>query len=300
MRDARGFRHIEEEAQIDEIEAHRRLPSGFAHSEARPRNFQIVSRGFLDQAGDMPSDHTTLVLAGLTFVLAGFVKGVTGMGLPTVAIGLLGLVMAPAEAAALLIIPSTVTNIWQFVAGSYRLLVLRRTASLLMTSSVATYVAAGLLAGASTSSAEAALGVALLAYAILGLSGRTVSVPPRREPLLSPMIGALTGLVAGATGVFVLPAVPYLQALGLGKEELVQALGLSFTVSTLALAAGLARHGAFHVGAAGSSLLYTVPALIGMHIGQWGRARVDPATFRRLFFIALLILGADLAARAFA
>jgi len=53
----------------------------------------------------MTADHTTLVLAALTFVLAGLVKGVTGMGLPTVAIGLLGLVMAPAEAAALLITP---------------------------------------------------------------------------------------------------------------------------------------------------------------------------------------------------
>lgn len=214
----------------------------------------------------MTADHTTLVLAALTFVLAGLVKGVTGMGLPTVAIGLLGLVMAPAEAAALLIISSTVTNIWQFVAGSH--LVLRRMAWLLVTSSVVTYAAAGLLTGAGTSSAGAALGVALLAYAILGLSGLTVSVPPRLEPVLSPMIGALTGLAAGVTGVFVLPAAPYLQALGLGKEELVHALGLSFTASTLALAAGLARHGAFHIAVAGSSLLYTVPAVIGMQIGQ--------------------------------
>jgi len=84
---------------------------------------------------------------------------------------------------------------------------------LLVTSSVVTYAAAGLLTGAGTSSAGAALGVALLAYAILGLSGLTVSVPPRLEPVLSPMIGALTGLAAGVTGVFVLPAVPYLQAL---------------------------------------------------------------------------------------
>ena len=36
-----------------------------------------------------------------------------------------------------------------------------------------------------------------------------------------------------------IPAVPYLQALGLSRDQLVQALGLSFTVSTLALAAGL-------------------------------------------------------------
>jgi uncharacterized membrane protein YfcA len=53
----------------------------------------------------------------LVFVLAGAVKGVTGMGLPTVAVALLTLRMPPLEAAALLIVPSSVTNVWQLAAG---------------------------------------------------------------------------------------------------------------------------------------------------------------------------------------
>ncbi len=48
------------------------------------------------------------------------------------------------------------------------------------------------------------------------------------------MTGTVTGLIASVTGVFVIPSVPYLQAIGLEKEELLQALGLSFTISTLA------------------------------------------------------------------
>jgi hypothetical protein len=39
------------------------------------------------------------------------------MGLPTVAMGLLGLVIPPVQAAALLVVPSLVTNVWQLVAG---------------------------------------------------------------------------------------------------------------------------------------------------------------------------------------
>ena len=58
-----------------------------------------------------------LVVATLTFLLAGFVKGVIGLGLPTVSMGLLSLVMAPAKAASLLIVPSFVTNVWQLAAG---------------------------------------------------------------------------------------------------------------------------------------------------------------------------------------
>ena len=59
--------------------------------------------------------HLPLVTA--TFLLAGLVKGVIGLGLPTVAMGLLGLVMLPAEAAALLVLPSLVTNLWQLLTG---------------------------------------------------------------------------------------------------------------------------------------------------------------------------------------
>jgi uncharacterized membrane protein YfcA len=42
--------------------------------------------------------HTLCLL--LIFIAAGLVKGVTGMGLPTVAMGLLGLLMPPPAAAA--------------------------------------------------------------------------------------------------------------------------------------------------------------------------------------------------------
>jgi hypothetical protein len=41
-----------------------------------------------------------LAFVSSTFVLAGFVKGVIGLGLPTVGMGLLAVVMTPAHAAA--------------------------------------------------------------------------------------------------------------------------------------------------------------------------------------------------------
>jgi len=112
-----------------------------------------------------------------------------------------------------------------------------------------------------------------------------------------PVIGLATGLVTAATGVFVLPAVPFIQALGFDKEDLIQALGLSFTVSTLALAAGLAHDGAFGSATLGQSALAIIPALAGMAIGQWVRLRVQPEMFRRCFFLGLLVLGADLLIR---
>jgi len=54
----------------------------------------------------------------------------------------------------------------------------------------------------------------------------------------------------------------------------------------------LAARGAWHAAAAGNSLLALIPAVAGMQLGQWLRARMQPALFRRCFFIALLLLGA--------
>jgi uncharacterized protein len=234
-----------------------------------------------------------------TFVVAGFVKGVTGMGLPTVAMGVLGTLMPPAQAAAMLLLPSFVTNVWQLFAGpGVRMLVKRLW--LMMAGIVAgTVGAASFIAGGGGVWAVVGLGAALTLYAAAGLMAWRFSVPVRHERWLSPAVGAVTGVITGGTGVFVVPAVPYLQGLALKKEDLVQALGLSFTVSTIALAIGLAREHAFAVDDLGESMFAVVPALIGMWIGQRVRGRISPENFRRWFFVCLLGLGIQLLARAF-
>ncbi|MCF4126237.1 sulfite exporter TauE/SafE family protein [Methylobacterium sp. SyP6R] len=232
-----------------------------------------------------------------TFLVAGFVKGVIGLGLPTVAVGLLATVMSPAQAAALLIVPSFVTNVWQLLAGPRFGALLRRLWPMMVAIAVGTVASAGLIAGAKGPGPASALGAALVVYAVIGLAGFAFRVPARAEPWLSPVIGLATGLVTGATGVFVIPAVPYLQALGLDRDQLIQALGLSFTVSTVALAAGLAREGALPLTAGAASLVTLAPALLGMAAGQWLRGHVSAPTFRRAFLIGLLLLGAHLASR---
>jgi uncharacterized protein len=245
----------------------------------------------------MHATYLQALIVALIFGLAGAIKGAAGMGLPTVAMGLLDLLMTPAEAAALLVIPGLVTNVWQSLAGRNRLLLLRRIWPMLLVNGVVTWSATGLITGAAAGHADAWLGAALIVYAAIGLAKIPLSVSQRWEFWLSPPVGAVTGVVTGATGVSVFPAVPYLQALGFDKDDLVQVLGLSFIVSTVALAVGLASHGAFQMTAAGASTLCTLPAIIGVQIGRIVRAKVDTATFRSFFLASLLLLGCDLAAR---
>ncbi len=243
-------------------------------------------------------DPWPALLVALTFLLAGFVKGVIGLGLPTVAMGLLGLVMAPAQAAALLVVPSLVTNLWQLAAGPRIGSLVRRLWPMLAGIVAGTLAGSGLMTGEAAGYAAGALGAALMAYAALGLAAVRPSVPPRAERWLGPLVGAATGLVTALTGVFVIPAVPYLGALGLPRDSLVQALGLSFTVSTVALAAVLSGDGYLGGATLGVSLAALAPALAGMALGGWVRGRVDEGAFRRCFFLGLLVLGAHLTARA--
>jgi hypothetical protein len=246
--------------------------------------------------------HETIfffLLLTLTFLGAGLVKGVTGMGLPTVAMGLLGTVMPPAAAAAILIIPSFVTNAWQLLAGPSTMRLLRRLGLMMLGIVLGTVGGASLLVRVDPKWSAFWLGIALVMYAGYALIAPTLSVPSRTEPWLSPVVGLVTGAITGATGVFVMPAVPYLQSLRLSKDELVQALGLSFTISTVALAGGLLAHGAFRVDQLGLSTLALVPALAGMWLGQVVRARISPKRFRQFFLSFLLLLGAELASRPF-
>lgn len=247
-----------------------------------------------DTRGVLDSTPMLGIIAG-AFALAGFVKGVIGMGVPTVSIALLGLVMAPAQAASILLVPSLVTNLWQCAnGGAFRVLLLRLW-PMLLGICLGTLLGAVYLPSGNSAAATHWLGVALAIYAALGLSKVQFSVRPRAEGWLGSIIGAVTGAVTAATGVLAIPAVPYIQALHLDRNKLVQALGLSFTTSTVTLAAALAHAGDLHAGLVLPSAIALAAALIGMAVGQVVRERIKPQTFRLCFLLGLLALGLNLA-----
>lgn len=243
----------------------------------------------------MPSGTLIYILA--VFALAGAVKGVIGLGLPTISMGLLAIVLPPAEAAAILILPSFVTNVWQMLAGPRGFTVYKRLWPMMVTVCLGTWAGLGLMSGAGARFGAAFLGAALAAYAASGLASLKLSTPRHLEWILGPLVGTVTGLITAATGVFVIPAVPYLHAIGLEKEELVQALGLSFTVSTVALAVNVVADGGARLAMAGTSIAALIVACAGMWVGQTIRLHMSAPTFRRWFFVGLLLLGLYLVAR---
>lgn len=234
-----------------------------------------------------------LLLVMGVFIFAGLVKGTLGLGLPTVAMGLMSMVISPFQAAALLIVPSMITNIWQLFAEGRIWPLVRRFWTLLLGIMVGTYWSfLPTLSASSGQTSEGLLGAMLVAYGIYGLFVKQLPDLSPYERWLSPVIGYLGGALIVATGVIIIPAVPYLQSLRLKRDDLVQALGLVFTLSTIFLAIYL-----YVYTAAATEIDYrlawiaVLPALLGMWWGQKIRYQIPEQKFRRLFFIGLILLG---------
>lgn len=238
-------------------------------------------------------DLPQLLMVIVVFVLAGGVKGVTGMGLPTVAMSLLGLWMSPLQAAAMLVAPSLATNVAQCRGPHLRRLAARLWPGWLAIA-IVTVAAPGFGDAASAQSAKRWLGAILVAYGAWGLWRPALPDFAARGPWLSGVAGAATGLVTAFTAVFVLPWVAYLQTLRLQKDEMVQALGLSFTVATVALAVRVQASSPqawWSISGVIAMCLVLAGAFAGLKLGEVLRGRLAGPAFQKALFAVFIALG---------
>lgn len=238
------------------------------------------------------SDPFVIIMITAAFMLAGTVKGVIGLGLATVSLGLLTAVLNLPTAMALLIVPSFVTNAFQASAGGNAKAIIVRIWPFLLMATVTVWIGASALTRVSLDLLSGLLGILLVTYAIINLVGIRIVIPARREAWIGPALGAANGILTGMTGSFVVPGVMFLQAIGLPRDMLIQAMGMLFTVSTIALALALQSNNLFAGGIGLTSAWALFPAWIGMAVGTAIRKRLGEERFRQVFFGAILVLGA--------
>lgn len=247
----------------------------------------------------MIEDPVTLAVVAATFLLAGGVKGVIGLGLPTVSLAVLAALLGLETAMALVLVPSLVTNLWQALVGPHGVAVIKRLWPFLASATVSVWIGGMVLTRVDTVWLSALLGLSLAVYAAINLDRPRVSVPARRERAVGVAAGFINGVLTGMTGSFVVPGVLYLQATRLPRDALVQAMGILFTLSTLALGFSLGGHGRLTPDLGTVSVAAVVPAIVGMMIGLRIRQRLPEARFRRVFFLSILALGLYIIIRSF-
>ncbi len=237
-------------------------------------------------------------LVAIAFLCAGFVKGALGLGIPVVVLAFLAAPLGLKAAMALIVVPCIIANVWQGLAGPHFKHVLKRLWSYLVAGCIGTWVGVGVLAGADANLLLALLGVVLIVYSGISLIGPQIPPPGAREQIYSPIAGTVGGIMFGMTGTFIVPGILYLQALGFGRDAMVQAMGVTFAAITVAMALSFSGRGLLPADLLVLSAAATVPTGIGFLLGARYRSRISEDQFRTLFFAALVLVGIYLVWRA--
>lgn len=230
-------------------------------------------------------------MTGAAFLIAGLVKGTLGLGLPVVVIALLAATTGLQSAIGLTLLPSIVMNGWQAIVGGGFTILLRRLLPMMIMAIAGIWVGVQVLARSDAGLLLSVLAVVLIVYSVWSLARPQISPPGKWESVLSPVIGFFSGFVFGIVGNFMVPGVLYLQALGLGRDRLVQALGMSFVVISVMMLLCMSRYQLIDEGTLLVSCGAMVPGLFGMMIGQQLRRLIDETRFRVLFFFGLIVVG---------
>ncbi len=233
----------------------------------------------------------TIAFALCVFFIAGIVKGLVGVGLPTITLALTSFVLPLSDMIALIALPTVITNIWQASVGGQFKKIVRRQWPLILPMMVTLLLTMWAIGRTTPQWAFLVLATILVIYGGLGLLRIRLHIHADLEKPLAPIIGLISGVVAGLIGVPVVPLMPYMQALDVKPAELVQGLGVIVTVASLTLTASLLRYGLLDHRHVILSTVAIVPAVAGQMVGTRIRQRLSIEQFRLVVFWALLLTG---------
>jgi len=239
----------------------------------------------------MPIDRYTLSVVALTFLLAGIVKGLVGLGLSTISLTVLAITIGLQPAMALCLAPSFVTHAWQAVAGVHTLLLLVRLWRLILVAVLAIWLGVGLSFSIRMWALMTLLGFSLIVYALISLGGVRMLLRKHELVWVDALAGLVIGVSSGLTGAFEVSSAGYLQTVGLPRNQLAHANAILCTVATLGLAISLSKHDLLthelRVVSAGS----VIPAVLGVILGKRLQKQVSVARLHLAFWVLSFVLG---------
>jgi uncharacterized protein len=198
---------------------------------------------------------------------------------------------------ALVIMPAMATNVGMAISGGHVLETLRRFKVLYLAMLPGIFVGVALLLWINQALAVHVLAMAIIAYALLALSKPHLLMPATLERPLQLPTGFLNGVMTGVTGAQVMPLFPYMMALNLDPERMVQAINMAVLIASVTLAITLSATGVMTGTLFFISVLAIIPALLGVEIGTRARRLLSPAAFKRIALLTLLLMGLLMLAR---
>ena len=223
------------------------------------------------------------------FLVAGYIKGVLGMGMPAILMVMLTLIMAPITAIPLIVLPMLFVNILQFYRGPSPATVVR--GYWIFGASIC--IVLGVTAYNITSFPEeillASIGIAMVMFAVPSLFGWRFTISA--HPAWQVLAGSIAGVLGGLSAVWSPPVVMYLIGRNVEKDEFIGIIGFLFFAGSLTLALALGSINLLTFNVVVPSMAGLVLSLIGFRLGEMTRAHINRELFRKMILIAFLILG---------
>lgn len=242
-------------------------------------------------------DAALLAWACTGLVLAGLVKGATGLGYASCALPFLVATVGLKPAMAIVLLPAISTNIAVALTAGHLRETVERFQLLYMAMVPGIAVGLFLLVWISQSIAIKTLGAIIIGYVAWTVMKPSMSLSGVMASRLQVPVGFLNGVLTGLTGSQVMPLFPYMMSLGLDPSRLVQAINFAVLICSLVLGAGLMATGIMTPWLLAFSLLAVLPALAGVEIGTRLRDRIPADKFRSVVLAVLLITGVSMMLR---
>lgn len=245
------------------------------------------------------TDPAMLALLACVFVVAGMIKGLVGIGLPTAAVGMMGQVLDPRVAIAMIVLPSLLSNAWQVwrmgdLAGAlgryWRFLAMLCLMILVISTQVTQAVP--------TETIMLLLGLVIITFSVMSLSFAPPRIPARFDRAGQVVFGGLAGALGGLTAIWAPPMVTYLMGRETPKDEFVRATGVIILVGTMPLMVGFWANGMLTGPLLLLSAVMTVPSIAGFQLGEIARRRLNADRFRTVVLLIFLAMGLNLLRRA--
>lgn len=232
-----------------------------------------------------------LLIGAAAFLLGGFVKGLSGVGLPMVALPFLSLGFTVPQAVALTMMPILASNGWQALTNGVLLPVVRRFWPMQLVMALSLLLSGSLMVKLDNSMLLSLAGGVMVVsvLALIAANGRTI--PSRFERPAGIVVGMLAGLIGGVSSLFGIPVIIYMTSLGLGRAEFLTSISIIYFFAAIPYLAGLIGFGVVTPTELFGSALAVIPALLGIGLATRLVRGLDEQRFRHMLNFILLGLG---------
>ena len=225
-------------------------------------------------------------------------KGLIGGGLPSIVVPIMAIVVDPAFAAAVTLVPVIATNLWQAVDGRQFMPVLRRFWVFLAALFLGVAVGSQILVGLPPQTAGLLIGIAVVVLSPIPLAAHRFEISPPRESTLNPLVGGAVGILGGTTVIFS-PVLVYFAMLRLDKNLYVATASIAALCSMFPLYLGLGFSNTLTWDAVRFSAILLVPTMVGFLLGRALRGSISQRAFRLILTASLVLLGFGLIIKGF-